>query len=70
MWGTWRFRERSVAVEGTTVPGCALLILETRGALESSAMRGWALSLYVTIEDATEKSPNSSGYLIRSAQRR
>ena len=21
MWGTWRFRERSVAVEGATIPG-------------------------------------------------
>src|SRR6516162_462597 len=59
----WRLR-------GPQFRGCTLLILETRGALESSAMRGWAPSLHVTIKDATGRAATQVGCLIRSAQRR
>jgi hypothetical protein len=51
MWGTWRFRVESPVwrLRRPHLRGCALLT-ETPGAPESSAMRGWALSLYVIIK--------------------
>jgi hypothetical protein len=73
MWGDMALSGVESAVWRLRRPqfrGRTLLILETGGAPESSAMRGWALSLYVIITYAKGRDPTQAGCLIRSAPRR